>query len=123
MDAKKKTIMVILDGLDYEYIEKNLKQFPFYKKLYENKKLCPLESVVPADSIPSWTTIYTGLNPAEHGVLESIDYLDFKNKIKGDYSVIQGHSFWDVLSKEGKKVFIFNPFMAYPAGDSPRLRS
>ncbi len=39
MDAKKKTIMVILDGLDYEYIEKNLKQFPFYKKLYENKKL------------------------------------------------------------------------------------
>ena len=117
MDAKKKTIMVILDGLDYEYIEKNLKQFPFYKKLYENKKLCPLESVVPADSIPSWTTIYTGLNPAEHGVLESIDYLDFKNKIKGDYSVIQGHSFWDVLSKEGKKVFIFNPFMAYPAWD------
>lgn len=117
MDAKKKTIMVILDGLDYEYIKKNLKQFPFYKKLYENKKLCPLESVVPADSIPSWTTIYTGLNPAEHGVLESIDYLDFKNKIKGDYSVIQGHSFWDVLSKEGKKVFIFNPFMAYPAWD------
>ena len=94
MDAKKKTIMVILDGLDYEYIKKNLKQFPFYKKLYENKKLCPLESVVPADSIPSWTTIYTGLNP-----------------------VIQGHSFWDVLSKEGKKVFIFNPFMAYPAWD------
>lgn len=47
--------------------------------------------------------IYTGLNPAEHGVLESIDYLDFKNKVKGDYSVIQGHSFWDVLSEEGKK--------------------
>ena len=34
---KKKTIMVILDGLDYEYIEKNLKQFPFYKKLLRIK--------------------------------------------------------------------------------------
>ena len=53
--------------------EKNLDKFHFFKNLYDNKKLCPLESVVPADSIPSWTTIYTGLNPAEHGVLESID--------------------------------------------------
>ena len=66
MDTKKKTIMVILDGLDYTYIEKNLDKFHFFKKLYDNKKLCPLESVVPADSIPSWTTIYTGpqiINP------------------------------------------------------------
>lgn len=109
--------MVILDGLDYDFIEKNLNNFQLFKKLYEEKKLCPLESVVPADSIPSWTTIYTGKNPAEHGVLESIDYLDFKNKVKGDYSVIQGNSFWDVLSKQGKRVFIFNPFMAYPAWD------
>lgn len=115
--AKNKTIMVILDGLDYEFIEKNLDNFQLFRKLYGEKKLCPLESVVPADSIPSWTTIYTGKNPAEHGILESIDYLDFKHKVKGDYSVIQGNSFWDVLSKKGKKVFVFNPFMAYPAWD------
>lgn len=113
--GKNKTIMVILDGLDYSYIEKNKQAFSFFHSLLEKQRLCPLESVVPADSIPSWTTIYTGLNPAEHGILESIDYLDFKNKVKGDYSVIQGHTFWDVLSKKGKRVFIFNPFMAYPA--------
>ena len=40
MDAKKKTIMVILDGLDYEYIEKNLKQFPFYCKIRRLYILC-----------------------------------------------------------------------------------
>ena len=100
--------MIILDGLDYTYIEKNLDKFHFFKNLYDNKKLCPLESVVPADSIPSWTTIYTGLNPAEHGVLESIDYLDFKNKVKGDYSVIQGHSFWDGWKKEKKYSFLIH---------------
>ena len=49
--------MIILDGFDYTYIEKNLDKFHFFKNLYDNKKLCPLESVVPADSIPSWTTI------------------------------------------------------------------
>lgn len=117
MERKKKTVMIILDGFDYDYIKNNIDSFSFFKQLYGDEKLCPLESVVPADSIPSWTTIYTGLNPSEHGVLESIDYLDFKNKVKGDYSVIQGHSFWDVLSKQGKRVFVFNPFMAYPAWD------
>lgn len=117
MEMKKKTIMVLLDGLDYEYIEKNLSSFVLFRKLHQEKKLCPLESVVPADSIPSWMTIYTGMNPAEHGVLESIDYLSFKNQRHGDYSVIQKNTFFDVLSRQGKKVFVFNPFMAYPAWD------
>ena len=112
---KKKTIMIILDGFDYSFIKKNIDKFPFFGQLFQNERLCSLESVVPADSIPSWTTIYTGLNPSEHGILESIDYLDFKNKVKGDYSVIQGNTFWDELNKYGKKAFVFNPFMAYPA--------
>lgn len=114
---KTKTIMVILDGLDHAFIQDHRQELPFFAQLQQNGMLAPLDSVVPADSIPSWITIYTGLNPAQHGVLESIDYLDFKNKVKGDYSVIQEHTFWDVLSKEGKRVFVFNPFMAYPAWD------
>ncbi len=114
---KKKTIMVILDGFDYSFIDRNQNQLTYFSDLKRKGFLAPLESVVPADSIPSWMTIYTGMNPAEHGVLESIDYLDFKKKNHGDYSVIQGHSFWDFLSRKGKKVYVFNPFMAYPAWD------
>ena len=113
----KKTILVILDGFDYEYIKKNKHELLFFSEMMQENRLHPLESVVPADSIPSWITIYTGLNPAQHGVLESIDYLDFKKKKQGDYSVIQGRTFWDELSKDGKKSFVFNPFMAYPAWD------
>lgn len=112
---KNKTIMIILDGFDYEFIQKNRKYLTYFSELQDNGRLSSLESVVPADSIPSWTTIYTGMNPAEHGVLESIDYLDFKQKNQGDYSIIEGHSFWDHLSRKGKKVYVFNPFMAYPA--------
>lgn len=114
---KTKTIMVILDGLDYAFIQEHREELPFFAELERSGRLASLESVVPADSIPSWTTIYTGLNPAQHGVLESIDYLDFKNKVKGDYSVIQGDTFWDTLSREGRRVFVFNPFLAYPAWD------
>jgi len=114
---KKKAILIVLDGLDYSYIRNNLQNFQLFKTLYEDGFLYPLESVIPADSIPSWITIYTGLNPAEHGVIESIDYLNFKHKTKGDYSVIKGKSIWDRLDKKEKKVLIFNPFMAYPSWD------
>ena len=117
MSEIKKTIMVILDGYDYEYIQKHMEQLPFFECLSKQGKLGPLESVVPADSIPAWTSIYTGMNPAEHGVLESIDYLDMKKVSVGDHSLVQGNTFWDILSNQGKKVFVFNPFMAYPAWD------
>lgn len=114
---KKKTIFIVLDGLDYSYIIENINRFTLFKSLFYEGKLHPLKSVIPADSIPSWTSIYTGMNPAEHGVIESIDYLNFKRKVKGDYSVIKGRTFWDILGKQNKKVLVFNPFMAYPAWD------
>lgn len=114
---KNKMIFLVLDGFDYSYIIQNINKFSFFKKLYESRRLNKLESVVPADSIPSWTTIYTGLNPAQHGVLESIDYLNDRDNPTGNASIIKGNSFWDVLSEKGKKVFVYNPFIAYPAWD------
>ena len=108
---------MVIDGLDYEFINNHIHEFSLFQSLLEAKRLNPLESVVPADSIPSWITIYTGLNPAEHGIIESINYLNFKRQAEGDYSVIKGHSIWDFLSKSGQKVFVFNPFLAYPAWD------
>lgn len=114
---KNKTILMVLDGLDFSYIEKNIESFSLFKDWYEKGQLHALESVVPADSIPSWITIYTGMNPAEHGVLETIDYLNKKQQIKGRSAVIQGKSFWDKIGEKGKRVFIFNPFIASPAWD------
>lgn len=114
---KNKTILMVLDGLDYSYIVKNIDSFPLFKKWYESGCLHALNSVVPADSIPSWITIYTGMTPAEHGILLTIDYLNEKQKIDGQAAVIKGKSFWDKIGEKGKKVFIFNPFIASPAWD------
>lgn len=114
---KDKTILIILDGLDYSYIVKNIDHFPLFKELYSKEQLQALNSVVPADSVPSWITIYTGMNPAEHGILLTIDYLNEKQKVPGQASVIKGKAFWDQIGNKGKKVFVFNPFIASPAWD------
>jgi len=74
-----------------------------------------LLSVFPPDSVPAWTSIYTGLNPAAHGLLHSIDYLGKDHKeVSIDFSPFQKQTFWDVASQAGKRVCVVNPFLAYP---------
>jgi len=74
-----------------------------------------LRSVFPPDSIPAWASIYTGLNPAAHGLIQSIDYLSSKShRLKADFSHFQKKTFWDLAGQAGRRVCIVNPFMAYP---------
>ena len=74
-----------------------------------------LPSIFPPDSIPSWISIFTGLDPSEHGILESIDY--FKKDVKGfsvNLDTFKGKTFWDAAGEIGKKVIVVNPLLAYP---------
>jgi predicted AlkP superfamily phosphohydrolase/phosphomutase len=74
-----------------------------------------LRSVFPPDSIPAWASIYTGLNPTAHGLLQTIDYLSKgKNGLDVDFSAFREKSFWDLAGKAGKRVCVVNPFLAYP---------
>lgn len=111
----KKTILMVLDGLDHEYIRAHLDELPCFRRLAGTGSFAALESVIPADSIPAWNTIYTGQNPAQHGILDSIDYLQGRDKLRVDSFSVAGRTLWDELGRRGRKVFVFNPFMAYPA--------
>lgn len=111
-----RTVVIVIDGMDYDLLKKNINNLPFLKKLSVEGSFNKLQSVTPPDSIPAWNTIYTGLTPGEHGVFEFIDYLDaLKKDFKCDVNAIKGRTFWDKIGNLGKKVCIVNPFMAYPA--------
>jgi len=65
-----------------------------------------LQTVFPPDSDTSWASIYTGMNPAEHGVLQFIDPLEKAHKYLSeeiDNTTIRGKAYWDVAGKYGKK--------------------
>ncbi len=112
---KSKLVLLGIDGMDFDYTQSILHKLPNIKRLSEMGLVAPFESVFPPDSIPSWITGYTGKDPSEHGVLESIDYLaKGDDRIKVDTSVFKGVTFWDYLGEEGIDVCIINPFMAYP---------
>ncbi|RJQ56189.1 MAG: hypothetical protein C4526_02020 [Nitrospiraceae bacterium] len=112
-----RVVIIGIDGLDPFLIDKWRDVLPNFSSMYSDLPQSVLESTFPPDSICAWTSIFTGENPAEHGLLESIDYLSAK-KIKNDESrssYIKGKTFWDIAGKQGKKVCVINPFLAYPA--------
>ena len=117
-ENSRKVVMLGFDGMDFDLTKSLIGQgkLPNLAKLADDGAFSPLLSVFPPDSIPSWITTYTGLDPSEHGVLEHFNYLlDDKGDIKIDTSVFHEKTFWDRIGNEtNTEVCVINPFMAYP---------
>jgi len=105
-----------IDGLDKKIIDRHLEILPNFKKISDAGILCPIESVFPADSVPAWTTIFTGLNPAEHGIIRGKDYIESVDSFELQHGFkLQGKTFWDHISDRDGRCLIINPFLAYPS--------
>lgn len=111
----KKVLMIGIDSLDPVLLSKFEKELPNFSNLRNESPDIKLKSVYPIDSIPAWISVYTGLNPANHGILDAIDYQDERRRqVYIDTSVFRGRTFWDLAGASGKKVCVIAPFTAYP---------
>ena len=115
---KGKLIILGFDGMDYDLTHELMDrgEMPNLKRLSIEGQFAPLQSVFPPDSIPSWITTYTGLDPSDHGVLDHVNYLlPDSERTAIDTSVFHKKTFWDRIAADtGKSVCVINPFMAYP---------
>lgn len=110
-----KLILIGIDGMDPFLVKKFINSLPNIRYILRNGINPELKSVFPVDSIPAWNTIFTGLNPATHKIIKPIDYLkQGKNEYSPSNEFLKNRAFWDIASKNGKRVCIVNPFMAYP---------
>lgn len=111
-----KVLMIGIDGLDSIQLSKFEDYLPNFGELKESSPKVNLVSVFPPDSVPAWGSIYTGLNPAEHGVVNFLDPIGKNKKIifKEIHKYYRGKTFWDVASKHGKRVCILLPYSIYP---------
>jgi len=109
-----KLVVLGIDALDPDLIERYKADLPNISRIMEAGAFRRLESTKPPDSIPAWVTIFTGMHPWEHGIVDTMDYLDFKGGSDLDTSALVGKTFWDRASDAGKRVCIINPLLAYP---------
>ena len=108
----QKLIVIGVDGMDYDVVLKLKKDLPnIYAMMKQNG--CPhLRSVFPADTTPAWTTIYTGLDPSEHGIINFVNMADRTNTYKAfefTDEAFKGKTFWDSLNSKGYKCTVLLP--------------
>lgn len=105
-----------IDSLDPGLLVKYEKDLPNFTKIRKKSPAIHSSSVFPVDSIPAWVSIYTGLNPAKHGIIHSFDIFgsSWKNIVGIDVNVFKERTFWDTASAGGKNVCVLFPFLADP---------
>ena len=109
-------IVIGIDSLSPELLVKFEQNLPNFNKLREKSPDFKLDSIFPVDSVPAWVSIYTGLNPAEHGIVKTFDVFDsnLNDVLSVNTSVFKGKTFWDHLGRCGKKVCVLFPLLAFP---------
>ena len=110
----KRVIIIGLDGVPFELI-KNLSQkgvMPNVRDILKEGTFLPMKSSLPEISSVAWSSIITGKNPAEHGILGFTDLEPFSYKIKfPSFLDLKEKPFWERI--EGKSVIINVP-ATYP---------
>ncbi len=112
-----KLLIIGIDALDSRQIVKYRDVLPTLRQLTRTSPKVLLHSVVPPDSDTAWASIYTGLNPARHGVVHFLDPLEKSaQNISADAAndTLRGRTFWDIASLHGKRVCVLFPHLGYP---------
>ena len=107
-------MIIGIDGLDSLLLSKFEEDLPNFRKIKENSPNIKMKSVFPPDSPTAWASIYTGKNPANHGIISFKDPFTPSKVCEYLGTDISGKTFWDIAGKEGKKVCIIFPHLGYP---------
>lgn len=107
-----KLIILGIDGLDFDVLKRYEMYLPNLSALMKNNPSTALRSVFPADTTPAWSTIYTGMDPTEHGIINFVNVGAKTNTYKPlvfDDDAFNGHTFWDALNKKGMTCAVILP--------------
>lgn len=113
-----RVLVIGIDSMDCELVRRFQSDLPNLRDIEANSPNIRLKSVFPPDSDTAWASIYTGKNPARHGVLTFIDPLEKAIDIQtmeGDVTHIIGKTFWDYAGHFGLRSCVLFPHITFPA--------
>ncbi|KPJ59648.1 MAG: hypothetical protein AMS15_06760, partial [Planctomycetes bacterium DG_23] len=115
-----KILLIGLDAATFELIKPWASQglLPVFRDLMKRGTYGFLESTIPPQTPPAWTSALTGKNPGKHNIF------DFLKTGRGSYDLTPVNStdrktsaIWNILSRAGYKVGVFNVPMTFPPED------
>ncbi|MCP4423355.1 MAG: hypothetical protein GY803_02575 [Chloroflexi bacterium] len=117
MTERKKTLLVGLDAVCWDYLDPLLKsgELPTIQRLIDQGNSGVLMSTMPALTPIAWSSIITGKNPGKHGVF------DMTRRLSNSYEFAPtsarsrtGQPFWRLLNERGVRVGLVNIPFIYP---------
>lgn len=117
-NASSRVFLLGIDGLPIDYLNRLIGEgrLPTFEKLVSEGSSGILESTIPPLSVPAWPSIYTGLNPGNHGIYGFITQQRGQNQdyIFHNSDSIKGKTVWDIIGKNRKKSIIVNVPLTNP---------
>jgi len=113
--GKKKLILVGIDGCTFNVLRSfvNDGYLPTFSEILNEGCHTTLISTLPFNSLPAWTSIFTGVNPGKHGVTGFIIRENGEFKIANNsYRMVD--NLWTVLSRYSIRQIIVNEPVTYP---------
>lgn len=116
INLSRKLLIIGIDSLDPHILKKYRRYLPNFSQLIAESPTFISNSVFPVDTIPAWGSIYTGLNPANHGLLYVYDVFDpnLSDLSKLNVNNLKGKTFWDYANQNGYNTSIVFPMLVYP---------
>ncbi len=115
---KEKVVILGLDGAPYSLIKQFIHKgiMPNLAHIVDEGTLSQMDTSIPEISSVAWTTFFTGVNPAKHGIY---GFMDLKPNSYEMYfpnsQNIRAKTLWGKLGDHGKRSVIVNVPSTYPA--------
>ncbi|MFX0132124.1 MAG: alkaline phosphatase family protein [Candidatus Hodarchaeota archaeon] len=113
--GKNKVMIVGIDGATWDLIKPMINSglLPTFSKIIENGCHGILNSTIPPHSFVSWTSIFTGVTPAKHGITDLI-LREGGRLITATTRYRMVDSIWKKLSEEGLYSIVVNDPVTFP---------
>jgi predicted AlkP superfamily phosphohydrolase/phosphomutase len=119
MSAKRKVMVLGVDGADYAYYKRWMEKglLPNFAKLAERGRMGILESTYPPVTAPAWISMMTGEAPGSHGIVgwsaPSSANGEYVRKIVNSTS-IESPVLWEIASRKDSRCIVVNVPLTYP---------
>lgn len=105
------TMLIGISGLDADLLRVYAPSLPNLRRLMLESPFLELASTIPPEPLPAWASAYSGLSPANHGVLAKMDCLE---RDIPEPQFFQEAFFWERAARAGKRVCVLNPLLPTP---------
>ncbi|MDE1871035.1 MAG: alkaline phosphatase family protein [Candidatus Micrarchaeota archaeon] len=113
-ETRKRFYLIGIDSAPLWIIERLCKNHSMngFNLFIGGKSLVNIESTVPPVTSAAWPTVYTGLEPKDHGIIDFSGIDEDYGKRLLYYDQSENPPFWDVLAAKGFKSLVMTPAVA-----------